>query len=240
MIADGYVDVPFNVKSLDTYHIRRAILDALTENLHYFQGTLLDVGCGKMPYKQYIQSNTSIIDYIGLDIETALTYDVNVRPDYRWDGKKMPFADAQFDTVLATEVLEHCHHPLTVVKEIHRVLKKDGVFFFTVPFLWNLHEVPHDEYRYTPFALKKIFEDAGFHDIKIIPTGGWHASLAQMLGLWVRRAPMKNSKRKILSFLLKQLMSYLIKKDKGSNIDFSKGPMITGLYGVVKKNNVSE
>jgi SAM-dependent methyltransferase len=235
MVRDQFINIPFAVDNLDVYYIRKAIFDALNENLHYLRGTLLDVGCGRMPYKKYIQSNTTVSKYIGLDIETGLTYDVNIKPDHTWDGITMPFGNEQFDTAIATEVLEHCHDPLTVVKEIYRVLKKDGAFFFTVPFLWNLHEVPHDQYRYTPFALKKILSDAGFGDIKIIATGGWHASLAQMVGLWVRRSPMQNSKRKMLSILLKPFISYLIRKDKAIRVDFSKGPMITGLYGICIK-----
>jgi len=235
MSGDPYIDIPFDVEYLDIYYIRRAIMKALTENLRYFNGTLLDVGCGRMPYRKYIQSSSRVDKYVGLDIETAHVYDKNIKPDYRWDGITMPFTNEEFDTAIATEVLEHCHDPLLVLKEIYRVLKPQGVFFFTVPFLWNLHEVPHDEYRYTPFALKKIAEDAGFSDIQIFPTGGWHASLAQVLGLWVRRSPMSDNQRKMLSYFAKPVMRYLIKKDNVNKTDFLKGPMITGLYGICLK-----
>jgi len=88
---------------------------------------------------------------------------------------------------IATEVFEHCPDPEIVMKEIWRVLKLGGILFFTVPFLWNLHETPYDEYRYTPFALKRHLTQSGFTEIEIKAMGGWDAALAQMLGLWVRR-----------------------------------------------------
>ena len=131
--------------------------------------------------------------------------------------------------------MEHCPNPEVVLKEVYRLLKPGGIFFFTVPFLWNLHEVPHDEYRYTPFSLERHLRNSGFKDIDLQATGGWHAAMAQMLGLWVRRSPMSSFKKKYVSIILKPIMRYLIKIDKNSNIKFVEGQMITGLYGTVRK-----
>ncbi len=235
-MAFNFTDIPFTPDNLDRYYIRTSIFKALTENLQYFKGDLLDVGCGKLPYREYIINNSQVSKYTGLDIENALEYDKSVKPDYFWDGKKMPFNENSFNTVMATEVLEHCPDPEIVLKEVYRVLGKEGVFFFTVPFLWNLHEVPNDEYRYTPFSLERHLKNSGFNTIKIKATGGWHASMAQMLGLWVRRSPMKETKRKHLSRILKPVIKKLIKLDKPENVTFKDGQMVTGLYGTAKKD----
>jgi len=231
-----FIDIELNIKNLDIYYIRKSIYNALKKYLPNLKGKLLDIGCGKMPYRDYILEHTKVSDYVGLDIETALTYDSVVKPDYTWNGVTMPFDDASFDCAFGTEVLEHCPDPEVVLKEVHRVLKPGGVFFFTVPFLWNLHEVPHDEYRYTPFSLERHLKYAGFEDIDLKATGGWHASMAQMLGLWVRRSPMTKRKRKYLSMLLKPVIKFLIKMDKPEQITFKEGQMITGLYGTAKKS----
>lgn len=230
-----FIDIKLNPANLDRYTIRTAIFEAIKNNLSRFSGRFLDVGCGKMPYKEYILDNSNVQEYIGLDIETALVYDAQIKPDFYWNGEQMLFDNNSFDCAFATEVLEHCPEPEIVLKEVFRVLKPKGIFFFTVPFLWNLHEVPHDEYRYTPFSLKRHLSNAGFKDIEIKATGGWHASLAQMLGLWVRRSPMKGNRRKFLSKLIKPIMKILIKLDKTEQIKFEEGQMITGLYGTAKK-----
>ncbi|MFC4478224.1 class I SAM-dependent methyltransferase [Flavobacterium chungangensis] len=235
MKLNNFTDVPYCKENLDRYYIRTSILNALNENLKRFSGEILDIGCGKMPYKDYILKNSNATKYTGLDIEDALVYDSEVKPDFTWNGINMPFENNSFDCAFGTEVLEHCPEPEIILKELHRVLKEEAIFFFTVPFLWNLHEVPHDEYRYTPFSLQRHLENSGFKDIEIKALGGWHASLAQMLGLWVRRAPMSAKKRKILSSVLKPLILFLIKKDKNFTINFKEGQMITGLYGIAKK-----
>jgi len=188
-----------------------------------------------MPYKSYVLENSSIVKYIGLDIENALVYDATVKPDFTWDGIRMPFKNGEFETVFGTEVLEHCPNPAIILNEVNRVLKTGGSFFFTVPFLWPLHEVPHDEFRYTPFSLKRLLEENGFENIDIKATGGWHASLAQMLGLWVRRAPLSNRRRKLLTALFKPIIKYFIKIDRYSQFEFNQSQMITGLYGTAYK-----
>lgn len=230
-----FINIPLSIENLDRYYIRTSIFNAVKLMLPRFNGELLDIGCGKMPYKDYILENSKVEKYVGLDIENALEYDRSIKPDFTWNGSIMPFNDNSFECALGTEVLEHCREPEKVLKELYRVLKQDGVFFFTVPFLWNLHEVPHDEYRYTPFSLQRYLEKTGFKEVEIKATGGWHASMAQMLGLWVRRSPMSKKKRKYLSIILKPIIGYLIKLDKNTTVQFIEGQMITGLYGIAKK-----
>ncbi|RYD68804.1 MAG: SAM-dependent methyltransferase [Sphingobacteriales bacterium] len=233
--GDRFTNIHFNIENLDIYYVRNSILNSIKGNLETFSGCLLDIGCGKMPYKEFILNNSSVEQYVGLDIEGAIDYDTAIKPDYSWNGITMPFENNFFDSAIGTEVLEHCPEPVNILKETYRVLKPGSTFFFTVPFLWPLHEVPHDEYRYTPFSLERLLLEAGFCDIQIKATGGWHASMAQMLGLWVRRAPLGVRTRGLLSPLFKPIIKYLIKKDKYFAMDFNESQMITGLYGVAHK-----
>jgi SAM-dependent methyltransferase len=230
-----FINFKLETNNLDVFYVRKSILNAIRQNTNNFEGKLLDIGCGKMPYKDYILKNSMVKQYIGLDLESALIYDENIKADFTWQGKKMPFTANEFDCAFGTEVLEHCPEPEVILKEIYRVLKPEGIFFFTVPFLWNLHETPFDEYRYTPFALERHLKNSGFKSIEIKATGGWHASMAQMLGLWVKRSPMSKNKRKILSHILKPILAFLIRLDKNTDVKFTNGQMITGLYGIVKK-----
>lgn len=234
-MKDDFINISYSIDNLDRYYMRKSIFKALQDVCGLFKGRLLDIGCGKMPYRSYIFENSEIEHYVGLDIENAKVYDEKLKPDVSWDGVKMPFEDESFDCAFGTEVLEHCPEPEIVLKEVFRVLKTNGMFFFTVPFIWNLHEVPYDEYRYTPFSLERHFKNAGFSNIQIRATGGWHAAMAQMLGLWVKRSPMSKKKRKILSIILKPIIQKLIKMDKPNSIKFKEGQMISGLSGIVKK-----
>jgi len=103
-----------------------------------------------------------------------------------------------------------------------------------MPFVWPLHEVLNDAYRYTPFALEKILKKAVFSNIAIKPTGGWNATLAQMLGLWVRRNPMSKRKNIFLSYMMRPVIKALLNRDTKPS-EFSENTMIPGLYGIVRK-----
>jgi SAM-dependent methyltransferase len=236
-ITDQFSQPKLQLNNLDIYIVRKTILSALQENLPKLSGTLLDVGCGYMPYKQLLLSSASKVEeYIGLD----LANNIYQKPDLEWDGQKIPLEDNIIDCIIATEVFEHCPEPEIVMKEIYRVLKPDGILFFTVPFLWPLHTVPYDEYRYTPFSLERHLTNSGFKDIEIKALGGWDKALAQMLGLWLKRRLGKARSRKLiilsklLSILCFPLIFLLIKLDQ-LPVTFSESSMITGLTGTAQK-----
>lgn len=234
-MSDKFINIRLDVDTIDIYYVRSSIYNALKSFSHGFSGKLLDAGCGKMPYKEYILSNTTVKQYVGLDIENALSYDAVIKPDVLWDGRKMPFADNNFETVISTEVLEHCKTPEIYLSEVNRVLKKEGVFFFTVPFLWPLHETPNDYYRYTPFSLKELLVNAGFKNIELKALGGYDASLSVMLGLWLKRhLRSKAFKIKLLKHMLLPVIKWLIKRDQCPQ-SFNEGQMITGIYGLARK-----
>ncbi|MDD3486858.1 MAG: class I SAM-dependent methyltransferase [Candidatus Moranbacteria bacterium] len=233
MEKDDFIQPKLNRTNLDIYFIRKSIFSAIEKNLLKFKGKVLDVGCGQMPYKNYLLENCDIREYIGLDIDNALVYGDNIKPDMVWDGKIMPINDNEYDTIIGTELLEHCYNPEITLAEIARVLKPSGIFFFTTPFFWPLHESPNDQFRYTPYSLKRILRDSGFKNIEIKAGGGWHASLAQMIGLWIMRSPINKFQRKIFSFLAKPFMKILIYIDKDNSIRDQQ--MFTNLYGTAEK-----
>lgn len=222
--------------TLDSFGNRRLILAALRAKLPCFYGAVLDVGCGEKPYRQLLLSPPSrATSYVGLDLP-GNPYSI---PDVTWNGSTIPLAAATVDCVLLTEVLEHCPEPLAILEEAYRVLKPGGFLFLTVPFIWPIHAIPHDEFRYTPFALERFLKLAGFRDAQLQATGGRDAVLAVTLGLWVRRRPLTSRVhillRAMLSVLLMPMIWLLLRIDVCPE-KFDESTMIVGLSAAAYKS----
>ncbi len=93
----------------------------------------------------------------------------SAKPDYIADAAAMPFPEASFDIVLCAEVIEHVFDYQRLIKEIHRVLKDDGMCVASTRFLYKLHDAPQDYFRFSEEALKRLFSD--FRGTRIRPMG---------------------------------------------------------------------
>ena len=100
----------------------------------YIKKKILDFGCGDGFFTQ-ITFGKNFID-IGLDIKNERTLKIINKKIYKkvviYDGEKIPFKNSYFKTVISNCVLEHIPKLNQSLKEIHRVLKKNGYFLTTV------------------------------------------------------------------------------------------------------------
>lgn len=234
-IARQFIDISLRPRTMFYYVPRTAILAAFREVIPSFSGQVLDLGCGFMPYRRLVESNSNVDKYTGVDLAGSAIYG-SVRPDITWDGSKIPLDDGSMDCVIATEFLEHHSEPQLVLGEIHRVLKPSGLLFATVPFIWNLHEIPHDEYRYTPYSIDRLLNSAGFSDVKVTGLGGWNAAMAQMMGLWVTFVKMPQIIRRLMQIVLFPIFVLLVKTDRRPmTFDDNENSMFTGLSITARK-----
>lgn len=114
----------------------------------------------------------------------------NIHVDYECDlSGRLPLDDASVDTIVLSCVLEHLPEPIELWREMHRILRATGKVMVCVPFLYPLHEVPHDYFRYTEFALRRFAESTGFVVLSIDPIGGAPEVLANIFCKVLRRVP---------------------------------------------------
>jgi len=154
------------------YFSRKGLFENIAPFTKHIKGKILDVGCGQKPYKKLFDST----QYIGLEIDTSKNRQ-NKKADLFYDGRNFPFQDKEFDSVITNQVLEHVSNPDNFLKEINRVLKAEGTFLITAPFVWDEHEQPFDYLRYSSFGLESLLKKYDFqileyrksmNDIRII------------------------------------------------------------------------
>ena len=97
-------------------------------------------------------------------------------------SQNIPFPDEHFDAVIMSEVLEHLDDLVleATLSEIHRVLRRDGMFLGTVPARENLadsHVVcPHCAHQFHRWGHQRTFDVAGLsralnHKFRLVEVG---------------------------------------------------------------------
>ena len=118
---------------------------------------LLDVGCGGAWLGDHFENYTGI-DVSPEAVEAARSRGRQVT---LVDGDEpLPFDEASFDGVVLKDVLEHVANPVTLVREVRRVLRPGGRVFASSPdaqrWVWDdyTHRRP-----FTRKSFRKLFED---------------------------------------------------------------------------------
>lgn len=124
----------------------------------------LDYGCGAGNIGIYLLENGLCCDFI--DIKGEITQFVewrlkkrNLKANVYWhtDCEKLK---PEYDLVFMVNVLEHLKDPIMVIKNIHRILKSGGYFYYQ----WSTQEIgldllTHSRYNKTIFPLiKSLFK----------------------------------------------------------------------------------
>jgi SAM-dependent methyltransferase len=150
----------------------------------YLSGRLLDIGCGSKPYEKLLSNY--VTEHIGVDHCDTL-HDKS-RTDLTGTAYAIPMGGSEFDSVICTAVLEHLEEPERALVECLRVLKPGGYAFYSVPFIWHIHEEPRDFFRYSRYGLEYIFKKVGFEIIEIEALSGFWVTFGQLLVYNMHRA----------------------------------------------------
>lgn len=94
--------------------------------------SILDIGCGDGYLLNLIFQQNPNSTLFGIDVYSKPK---NFKGNYKKGDitKGLPYKDNQFDCVILGEVIEHVPNPDFILREIHRVLKKKGIFIISTP-----------------------------------------------------------------------------------------------------------
>lgn len=113
-------------------------LRSLTQSILLTKGKLLDIGCGGGRISEALPYYYPKVSVYGVDVsKNAISYakkygSGNVSYAHM-SGKRLPYRNSYFDVCICLDVMEHVPDVDYFLKEVKRVLKKDGKFFVIVP-----------------------------------------------------------------------------------------------------------
>lgn len=211
-----------------------AIADWVARDAH---GRVLDVGCAD----RWIASRLSgECDYIGLDYPVTGQDMYGAKPDIFADAGRLPLADDSMDTVIMLEVLEHLRNPREAMAEANRVLRSGGRLLLSVPFLYPIHDAPHDYQRLTRHGVVRDADTAGFHvevvsgRLGSLETAGLVACLS-IGGMCLEALKRRSPSMALVPFLLLLLPAINLSAWLGERLLPSWGAMTNGYLLTARK-----
>lgn len=138
---------------------------------------VLDAGAGECRYSRFFGAQ----QYVAVDLavgDTAWNYG---RLDAIADLTALPFRSNAFDACINLVTLEHVREPACALAEIARALKPGASLLLVVPQDWEVHQAPHDYFRYTRYGIDYLLERAGLRVARIEPVGGWFRLMSRRL-----------------------------------------------------------
>jgi SAM-dependent methyltransferase len=149
---------------------------------------VLEVGCGDASFTKELAKYSP--DVTAIDISSAQIAENNRRfagiKFLQHDvAEQFPFANATFEVIWCSEVLEHLFDPAFALREMHRIMRPGGRLLVTVPyhgrfknvlialFKWDEHFVPSNPHIrfYTKRTLGRLAANAGFAAIQMKTCG---------------------------------------------------------------------
>jgi SAM-dependent methyltransferase len=124
----------------------------------------LDLGAFRSPYG-------SLVEALGYELRT-LDLTLENGADFAGTVEATGLADASFDLVICTQVLEHCDDPWRGVAEIRRILKPEGKAILSAPHVWFFHPHPHDHWRFTQEGMLRLCRSGGLEPELLLSQGG--------------------------------------------------------------------
>lgn len=138
---------------------------------------VLDAGAGEGQYSAHFQSQR----YTGVDLGIGDAGWNYAGLDAVADLCALPFAGGTFDAALNIVTLEHLREPGRALRETARVLRPGGILLLVAPLDWEVHQAPHDYFRYTRHGLEYLLAQAGLEVKEMTAAGGLFRLLSRRL-----------------------------------------------------------
>ena len=129
---------------------------------------ILDIGCSGGPLINLLKENGFTNTY-GIDISADainLCKKRGINNVTVMDGTKTLYKDEEFDTIIASDILEHIKNDDSALSEWYRLLKPNGKLILFVPafdFLWSDHDEINNHFRrYNKSSLIKKLKESQF------------------------------------------------------------------------------
>lgn len=127
----GYIFMGMNISKTYDKARKNSALKFLAPNK---KEIILDAGCGEGDLSKRIAKKSKKVYAVDISKKAFPRKNIANNLIFREGNiESLPFSNGYFDKIVCVETLEHVLNPKKAIKELHRVLKKDGILVLSYP-----------------------------------------------------------------------------------------------------------
>ena len=171
-------------------------------------GDVIEFGASSEIYKNFCNSNSENCNITYSNIDSSNEEFLNI------DLQKDNTFEIRYDFAVIFNVLEHVLNPNLAIKNLSKILKKNGKIIGSTPFLFRVHGAPKDYSRFTKDHLIELLKSCNFKDIEIIELGtGPFLACISLLRSYLKYLPIFYQLLVLFALVFDKLIKLFIKTD---------------------------
>ena len=172
------------------------------------EGDVIEFGASSEIYKNFCNTNSENYNITYSNIDSSNKEFLNI------DLQKDNSIDIRYNFAVIFNVLEHVLIPNLAIKNISKILKKNGKIIGSTPFIFRIHGAPKDYSRFTKDHLIELLKSSNFKDIEIIELGtGPFLACISLLRSYLKYIPIFYQLLVLFALVFDKLIKLFIKTD---------------------------
>ena len=172
------------------------------------EGDVIEFGASSEIYKNFCNTNSENCNITYSNIDSSNEEFLNI------DLQKDNTFEIRYDFAVIFNVLEHVLNPNLAIKNLSKILKKNGKIIGSTPFIFRIHGAPKDYSRFTKDHLIELLKLNDFENIQTIELGtGPFLACMSLLRSYLKYLPIFYQLLVLLSLVIDKFIKLIIKTD---------------------------
>jgi SAM-dependent methyltransferase len=130
------------------------------------------------------------------------------KKNYQFDYRKIKLKKNLADLIIIPNLMHHIEEIETLFKQVRSILKKNGKVYIFEPLVRELHQVPEDYYRITPYGFKILLSKYNFSNFRVKYEGGPFTAIGYCWDQAIQFLP-KSLRDKKMRWLNKEMKNFI-------------------------------
>jgi len=133
---------------------------------------------------------------------------ITKKKNYQFDYRNIKLKKNLADLVIIPNLMHHIEDVNILLRQVKSILKNNGKIYIFEPLVRELHQVPEDYFRITPYGFRSMLKNLNFSNFKIKFNGGPFTAIGYCWDQAIQFLP-KNLREQKKNWLNKEFLKFI-------------------------------